>query len=318
MAPMDRQSTKEAEANPARRASVIKAGPAYHASQGPEYRPGVSAATAGATGLFLGIVTLSPGQRTAAHVHTRHESALYMLGGEEVDLWTGDRLEHHHVARPGDFIFIPANVPHVALNRSYHTPAVFVAARNEPAADEHVVMRPELEALAEDALACVDARVERPTDSAKHADREVISAAHASISVGPYSHAIRAGGFIFVSGQGALDPRTGRPIEGGIREQTTYVLRTIDAILKAAGSDLSRVVKMTVFLHDWALFRDMNDAYAAFFPEHPPARSTVESRRWPEGSLVAIEAIALAEPHADTRKPVAGLVAEAPFTPVRR
>lgn len=126
-------------------------------------------------------------------------------------------------------------------------------------------------------------------------DFEVISAPNASLSVGPYSHATRAGDFIFVSGQAALDPKTGRLVEGGIGEQTTQVLRNISAILETAGSDLSRVVKVTVFLHDWKYFKEMNETYAQCFPGKAPARSTVQGERWPEGSLVAIEAIALAK-----------------------
>lgn len=91
-------------------------------------------------------MTLPPGERTRAHVHERHESAFYMLSGEEVEVWTGDRLEQRDVARPGDFLFIPANVAHVAVNRSSKAPVVFVGVRNEPTAQESVVMRPELDA----------------------------------------------------------------------------------------------------------------------------------------------------------------------------
>ena len=125
-------------------------------------------------------------------------------------------------------------------------------------------------------------------------DIEVISAANAPKAMGPYSQATRAGGFIFCAGQGGFDPATGRLVEGGIKEQTRQIFRNLGAVLEAAGSDLSRVVKVTVFLDDWKYFKDMNDAYAEFFPINPPARSTVQGERWPEGSLVAIEAIALA------------------------
>jgi len=123
---------------------------------------------------------------------------------------------------------------------------------------------------------------------------EVISSPDAPRSVGPYSQATRAGGFIFCAGQAGFDPKTGRLVEGGIREQTRQVLRNLDVVLKAAGSDLSRVVKVTVFLHDWKYFPEMNEAFAEFFPAEPPSRSTVQGERWPEGSLVAMEAIALA------------------------
>ena len=124
----------------------------------------------------------------------------------------------------------------------------------------------------------------------------VISTSKAPKSVGPYSQATRAGGFIFCAGQGAFDPVTGQLVEGGIKEQTRQVLRNLRAVLEAGGSDLDRVVKVTVFLSDWKYFKEMNVAYAEFFgTDHPPARSTVQGDRWPEGHLVAMEAIALAE-----------------------
>ena len=126
-------------------------------------------------------------------------------------------------------------------------------------------------------------------------DIEAISTANAPKPMGPYSQATRAGGFIFCAGHGGVDPTTGRLVEGGIKEQTRQVFRNLRAVLEEAGSDLGRVVKVTVFLHDWKYFKEMNDAYAEFFPNNPPARSTVQGDRWPEGTLVAIEAIALAD-----------------------
>jgi 2-iminobutanoate/2-iminopropanoate deaminase len=85
-------------------------------------------------------------------------------------------------------------------------------------------------------------------------------------------------------------------VEGGIKVQTRQVLRNLQAVLKAGGSGLDRVVKVTVFLSDWKYFKERTDAYAEFFSsDHPPARSTAQGDRWPEGSLVAIEAIALAK-----------------------
>ena len=125
---------------------VVQGGAAYEGKQGPNYTPGVSAETVGARALWLGSVTLPPrGGRTKAHVHDSHKSAFYFVSGDEVELWTGDQLEHRDVAHPGDFLFIPAGVPHVAVNRS-DTPAVFIGARSDPNEQESVVMRPELEA----------------------------------------------------------------------------------------------------------------------------------------------------------------------------
>ncbi len=124
---------------------VVPAAEAYESKQGSVYAPGVSLETVGAKGLFLGLVTIPPGGRTKAHVHERHESAFYVLSGEEVELWTGDDLERMEVAHRGDYLFIPANVPHVAVNRSRTMPAVFVGVRNEPTAQESVVMMPELD-----------------------------------------------------------------------------------------------------------------------------------------------------------------------------
>lgn len=125
---------------------VVRGSEPYTSAQGSRYAPGVSAETTGAASLFLGLVTLPAGERTKAHVHERHESAHYMLSGEEVELWTGPQLERRDVARPGDYLFIPAGMPHVAVNRS-RTPAVFVGARNEATAQESVLMLPELDSL---------------------------------------------------------------------------------------------------------------------------------------------------------------------------
>ncbi len=125
---------------------VVRQSDAFSSTQGSRYAAGVSSETTGATALFLGLITLAPGQRTRAHVHEEHESAHYMLSGEEVELWTGPRLERRDVARPGDFLFIPHGMPHVAVNRG-QTPAVFVGARNNAAAQEGPHLMPELDAL---------------------------------------------------------------------------------------------------------------------------------------------------------------------------
>ena len=133
-----------------KRGCVVRAGDSYQGKQGqgkqgPTYAPGISAATVGARALWLGSAALPPGGgRTKAHVHDHHESAFYFVSGDEVELYTGDELQHREVARPGDYLYIPAGVPHVAINRS-DTPAVFVGARTDPNEQESVVMRPELE-----------------------------------------------------------------------------------------------------------------------------------------------------------------------------
>lgn len=121
---------------------------------------------------------------------------------------------------------------------------------------------------------------------------DIISTADAPRSVGPYSQATRFGELIFVAGQAAFDPATGKLVTGGITEQTRQTLRNIGAILVAAGSGLDCVLKATIFLHDWKYFTGMNEVFGEVFGERPPARSTVCGQRWPEGSLVAIEAVA--------------------------
>jgi uncharacterized RmlC-like cupin family protein len=126
-------------------AIVVKGGVEFTAAQGSDYLPGVSAESVGASELWLGMVTLPPGRRTKAHVHERHESAFYMLTGQEVELWSGPKLDARDVIRPGEYLFIPKNVLHVAVNRS-HVPAVFIGSRNEPTALESVVLFPEMDA----------------------------------------------------------------------------------------------------------------------------------------------------------------------------
>ena len=125
---------------------VVRAGASYVGKQGPTYIPGVSVQTVGSRGLWLGSVTLPPGGRTRAHVHEAHESAFYMVSGDEAELWTGARLKHREVAHPGDYLYIPAGVAHVAVNRS-ETPAVFVGARTDPNEQESVAMHPDLDGL---------------------------------------------------------------------------------------------------------------------------------------------------------------------------
>jgi 2-iminobutanoate/2-iminopropanoate deaminase len=113
--------------------------------------------------------------------------------------------------------------------------------------------------------------------------------------MGPYSQATRAGQFIFCAGQGGVDPITGKLVEGGIRGQTVQAIHNLQAILEAAGSDLSHVVMVTVMLHDWAYFEEMNAVFQELFGQKAPARSTIRGERWPEGSLVAMNAIAVSK-----------------------
>lgn len=125
---------------------VVKGADSYTSEQGSIYSPGISAETVGSEALFLGVVTIPAGARTKAHVHERHESAFYLLSGESVELCTGNSLENKVFAESGDYLFIPANVPHVAVNRGTE-PAVFVGVRNEPTAQESLIMLPELDKL---------------------------------------------------------------------------------------------------------------------------------------------------------------------------
>ena len=110
--------------------------------------------------------------------------------------------------------------------------------------------------------------------------------------IGPYSQAVKSNGFLFASGQVALDPRTNEFIGGDIRQQTERAMENIKAVVEAAGSNLHHVVKSTVFLKDMNDFAAMNEAYGKYFPAAPPARSTVQVARLPKDALVEIEVIA--------------------------
>ena len=114
-------------------------------------------------------------------------------------------------------------------------------------------------------------------------------------AIGPYSQAIEAGGLVFVSGQLPVNPTTGEFAEGGIKEQTRQSLTNAQQVLQAAGTDLSRVVKTTVFLSDMDNFGTMNEVYAEFFSQPFPARSAFAVRTLPKGALVEIECIAEAQ-----------------------
>jgi 2-iminobutanoate/2-iminopropanoate deaminase len=123
--------------------------------------------------------------------------------------------------------------------------------------------------------------------------REIISTKDAPQAIGPYSQAIKANGFVFVSGQVAIDPATQQVIAGHVGAQTERVLRNVTEILKAAGSGLEKVVRSTVFLKDMNDFTAMNEVYARHFSSAPPARSTVEVSRLPKDVMVEIDVIAL-------------------------
>ena len=125
--------------------------------------------------------------------------------------------------------------------------------------------------------------------------RDVISTVEAPRAIGPYSQAIRANGFIFVSGQVAIDPATQQVVPGDAAAQTDRIMKNLCAILKAAGSCLERTVRSTVFLKNMNDFSAMNDVYAKYLGANAPARSTVEVARLPKDVLVEIDVIALAK-----------------------
>jgi 2-iminobutanoate/2-iminopropanoate deaminase len=124
--------------------------------------------------------------------------------------------------------------------------------------------------------------------------REVVLTDHGPKPIGPYSQGIRANGFLYVSGQVALDPKTGELAGADVRQQTQRTLENVKGILEGAGSNLHHVVKTTVFLKDMNDFAAMNEVYAKYFPSAPPARSTVQVARLPKDALVEIEVIAAA------------------------
>jgi uncharacterized RmlC-like cupin family protein len=133
------------ETGAAGRGIVVKGSSSYRAEQGSDYQPGISAETVGSKMIWLGMITLPAGRRTKAHVHEHHETALYMMSGDELEIWTGDQLQHCEKVHPGDYIYVPAGVLHVAVNRAA-TPSVFIGSRSEATAQESVVLRPEMDA----------------------------------------------------------------------------------------------------------------------------------------------------------------------------
>jgi 2-iminobutanoate/2-iminopropanoate deaminase len=125
-------------------------------------------------------------------------------------------------------------------------------------------------------------------------EKIAVASENAPTAVGPYSQAIRAGNFVFTAGQLGVVPGTKEFAGTDVESQTRQALTNIKAILEAAGSCLSHVVKATVFLQDMGDFATMNEVYAEFFPENPPARSAVEVAALPLGGRVEIEVVALA------------------------
>jgi len=123
--------------------------------------------------------------------------------------------------------------------------------------------------------------------------KSTIQTDQAPKAIGPYSQAVRAGDFVFCSGQIPLDPKSGEMVSGGIAAQTRQVMNNLAAVLKAAGCDFSAVVKTTIFLVDLKDFTVVNEVYGEHFKGDPPARATVQVAALPRGSLVEIEAVAL-------------------------
>lgn len=123
--------------------------------------------------------------------------------------------------------------------------------------------------------------------------KKIVRTKNAPAAVGPYSQAVRIGKLIYTAGQIALDPASGKLVEGDVKAQTEQVLNNVRAVLEAAGTSLDNVVKTTVFLQDIGDFAAMNEVYGRFFPAKPPARSAVQVAALPLGAQVEIEAVAL-------------------------
>ena len=122
---------------------------------------------------------------------------------------------------------------------------------------------------------------------------EPVSTPDAPAAIGPYSQAVKANGFLYTSGQIALDPATGNLVDGSFEEQVHRVFRNLQAILRAAGTDFNRVLKATVYVTDLGNFATLNTIYASYFGDHKPARTTVEVPKLPKGGAVEIDLIAL-------------------------
>jgi 2-iminobutanoate/2-iminopropanoate deaminase len=123
--------------------------------------------------------------------------------------------------------------------------------------------------------------------------KDIVITPHGPKPIGPYSQAIKANGFLFVSGQVALDPQTGEFAGADVRQQTERVMENLKAILEAGGVSLAHVVKTTVYLKDMNEFTAMNEVYGRYFTVAPPARSTVQAARLPKDALVEIDVVAV-------------------------
>ena len=121
--------------------------------------------------------------------------------------------------------------------------------------------------------------------------KEIISTDKAPAAIGPYSQGTKAGNFVFVSGQIPFDPAAGKMVDGPIKDQTKQCLENVKAVLEAAGAKLDHVLKCTVFLKDMNTFGEMNEVYATFFKDNPPARAAVEVSALPKGALIEIEGV---------------------------
>jgi uncharacterized RmlC-like cupin family protein len=125
---------------------LVQAGERFTGKQGLQYDVGISAETVGAKGIHMQIVTIPPGARAKAHKHATHETAIYALTGTSA-VWHGQRLEHHSVVKPGDFFYIPADVPHLPYNPSPTETVTAIISRTDPNEQESVVLLPELDAV---------------------------------------------------------------------------------------------------------------------------------------------------------------------------
>jgi 2-iminobutanoate/2-iminopropanoate deaminase len=123
--------------------------------------------------------------------------------------------------------------------------------------------------------------------------KKVVQTEKAPKAIGPYSQAIQAGNFLFLSGQIPIDPKTGELVKGDIRKQTQQVLENIKGVLESQGLGMENVVKSTIFLKDIENFNQVNEVYATYFPSSPPARSTVEVAKLPRDVDIEIEALAI-------------------------